>query len=376
MPEYNLNIVSLDVPYPPNYGGVIDIFYKIKALHALGINIYLHCFQYGRSESQELEKYCQKVYYYKRETSIVKHFSLLPYIIYSRKNTQLEHNLRSNNYPILFEGLHTIHPILINNYKNRRLFLRSHNIENDYYFQLAKRETHPLKKLYYYKEAFLLKKILKKLPPDISIGAISEDDESYLKDFFKNTFWLPPFHSNEKINFFEGQGHYALYHGNLSVSENIEVAKILIGQFANKEIKLTIAGKNPAQELIEASGSIENITLMPNPDNSTMTNLISEAQVILLPTFQDTGIKLKLIESLHCGRFCVANMAMVKNTGLESLVVMEENDFYKKTLELFNAKYSEKDRSKRIEILNKSYSNMTNAQLLFDKIWNDGADQL
>jgi len=376
MPEYNLNIVSLDVPYPPNYGGVIDIFYKIKALHALGVNIYLHCFQYGRSESQELEKYCQKVYYYKRETGIFKQFSLLPYIINSRKNAQLERNIQANNYPILFEGLHTIYPILKNNYRKGRLFLRSHNIEHDYYFQLAKRETHPLKKLYYFKEAFLLKKILKKLPPDISIGAISVDDEIYLKDFFKNTFWLPPFHSNEKINYFEGQGHYALYHGNLSVSENIEVAKVLIEQFAHKEIKLIIAGKNPGQELIKASNSIKNITLIPNPDNSTMSSLISKAQVILLPTFQDTGIKLKLIESLYNGRFCIANMSMVKNTRLESLVNMEESDFFKKTLELFSSVYPEKEKEKRIEVLNKYYSNMTNAQLIIDKIWNHGAHQL
>ena len=27
-----LNIVSFDVPYPPDYGGVIDVFYKIKEL--------------------------------------------------------------------------------------------------------------------------------------------------------------------------------------------------------------------------------------------------------------------------------------------------------------------------------------------------------
>ena len=33
-----LNIVSLNVPYPPNYGGVIDIYYKIKALKAVGVN--------------------------------------------------------------------------------------------------------------------------------------------------------------------------------------------------------------------------------------------------------------------------------------------------------------------------------------------------
>ena len=31
----NINIVSFDIPYPPNYGGIIDVFYKIKALKGM-----------------------------------------------------------------------------------------------------------------------------------------------------------------------------------------------------------------------------------------------------------------------------------------------------------------------------------------------------
>ena len=44
MPERQLHIVAFDIPYPPNYGGVIDVWYKLKALHAKGIKIILHCF--------------------------------------------------------------------------------------------------------------------------------------------------------------------------------------------------------------------------------------------------------------------------------------------------------------------------------------------
>ena len=40
----NIQIVSFNNPYPPNYGGVIDVFYKIKYLHRLDIEIYLHIF--------------------------------------------------------------------------------------------------------------------------------------------------------------------------------------------------------------------------------------------------------------------------------------------------------------------------------------------
>ena len=77
----HLHIVSFNVPYPPDYGGVIDVFYKIKSLHDLGIKIYLHCFPYGREESEELNKICEKVYYYPRRKFYQAIYSNVPYIV-------------------------------------------------------------------------------------------------------------------------------------------------------------------------------------------------------------------------------------------------------------------------------------------------------
>ena len=41
MTENHLHIVTLDVPYPADYGGVVDLFYKLQSLHQLGIKIHL-----------------------------------------------------------------------------------------------------------------------------------------------------------------------------------------------------------------------------------------------------------------------------------------------------------------------------------------------
>ena len=57
-----LNVVSFDVPFPPNYGGVIDVYYKLVALRDSGVKIYLHAFVYGRQPSPQLEQICEKVY--------------------------------------------------------------------------------------------------------------------------------------------------------------------------------------------------------------------------------------------------------------------------------------------------------------------------
>ena len=88
-----IHIVSFNIPYPPNYGGVIDVFYKIKALYELGIKINLHCFKYDRQESSELEKHCKSVNYYDRPKTIKHFFSNLPFIVKTRNNKALFSNL-------------------------------------------------------------------------------------------------------------------------------------------------------------------------------------------------------------------------------------------------------------------------------------------
>ena len=55
MSDLHLHIISFDIPYPANYGGVIDVYYKAKALSEKGVKVHLHCFQYGRKPSMVLE---------------------------------------------------------------------------------------------------------------------------------------------------------------------------------------------------------------------------------------------------------------------------------------------------------------------------------
>ena len=63
MSERILHIISLDVPFPVDYGGAIDIYYRVKALLELGVKVYLHCYEYGRGEAKELEEIAEKVFY-------------------------------------------------------------------------------------------------------------------------------------------------------------------------------------------------------------------------------------------------------------------------------------------------------------------------
>ena len=91
--DKHLHIINFTVPYPADYGGVIDLFWKLPALQAQGVKIHLHCFDYGRGKQTELNKYCTSVNYYERSSGL-KGFNLnLPYIVSSRKNETLFNNL-------------------------------------------------------------------------------------------------------------------------------------------------------------------------------------------------------------------------------------------------------------------------------------------
>ena len=77
-----IHIITFQVPYPADYGGVIDIYYKAKALKEAGYNVVLHCFAYkGRDFQKELLDIADEVYVYKRNTCWLNRLGIMPYIV-------------------------------------------------------------------------------------------------------------------------------------------------------------------------------------------------------------------------------------------------------------------------------------------------------
>ena len=359
-----LHIVSFNVPYPPDYGGVIDVFYKIKALSDLGIKIYLHCFHYGRDESPELDKICEKVFYYPRRKFYQAIYSKVPYIVGSRKSDELLSNLTADEHPVLFEGLHTClylnHPLL----KDKMKAVRMHNVEWDYYRSLKEAERNYLLKFYFSLESKKLKKFEDDLKYANKIFAISKSDYEYLRFSYENIFYIPAFHSNAGIISKPGKGDYILYQGNLSVAENNQAAMFIAMKIAEgMPYKFIIAGKQPTEALKKGIKNIKNVELVESPPFEKMAELMENAQINLLFTFQNTGIKLKLLNSLYRGRFCVVNSKMVNNTGLESLCTIEDNPTATKRIitELMQTPFNQLDIDKRKTVLEADFSDNSSA---------------
>lgn len=369
--QKSLHIVSFDVPFPPSYGGVIDVFYKIKALKESGVDVHLHCFMYGREKSAELEKICASVKYYNRQMSNNLLFSSLPYIIASRRSEELLQNLSKDNLPVLFEGLHCCAYLDAPELQAKKKLVRTHNIEHDYYRSLADVESKFVKRFYFRREAKKLERFEKKLSLADAVLAISPADAKCLSARYKNVHHVMAFHPYEEVIIQPGRGKFALYHGNLEVGENNLAAIFLAKEVFNAlDIPLVIAGNNPSDELKKLAKENRNITLKANISTAEIDQLIADAHVNILPTFQATGIKLKLLAALFRGRFALVNSPMVANTGLESVCVIGETApaLQSQLLKLFREDFKEEEIEKRKILLVDKFSNKKNAGKIVELI--------
>lgn len=370
--DKHLHVISFDVPFPANYGGVIDVYYKLKALHQLGVKIHLHCFEYGRKPATELNEFCEEVHYYHRSTTRSNLFRRRPFIAVTRSSEEMVKRLLADDHPILFEGLHSCYHLDDERLMNRFKIVRTHNIEHHYYGNLAKVEKDFFKKYYFMNEVSKLERFERTLCNAQLIAAISKADTEYLDSKYPNVNHISAFHPNGKVESALGKGEFCLYHGNLEVGENNEAALYLVRNiFSALKIPLVIAGNRPSTELKQEVAKYPHVQLRVGLKTDEIHQLIRDAQVNVLPTFQATGIKLKLLAALYMGRHCIVNSPMVENTGLEPLCRVEDTDkrYSQAVVNLFEKKFSQDEIAKREEILYARFCNVVNAEKLVSLIY-------
>jgi hypothetical protein len=362
--EKHIHIISFDIPYPPDYGGVTDVFYKVRALTESGIHVHLHCYEYGRRRSFILEKTCYRVNYYRRETGLGYLFKKDPYIVATRNSPELSENLARNNYPVIYEGLHTTMSANMEESGNRLQIVRMHNREPEYYYNLYRNSGSLAGKIFFRLEAMKLMHYEKKLNNKLAIACISSDDTEYFRKKYSERpgiiEHIPPFHGNKGVTSLPGRGEYVLYHGNLSVCENERTVLFILDKIAAAiEVPLVIAGKNPSRKIIRAASGKKNVKLISNPNDAEMTGLLMNAQINLLPAENVSGMKLKLLNSLYQGRHCLVNNAMVNNTGLEKLchIARSADDYIDLVSQLFHSNITAGELKRREAVLDAGYSN-------------------
>jgi hypothetical protein len=366
MQATTVHIVSFLVPFPVDHGGKFDLFYKLVALKKAGVQIYLHCYLYDNQQEQPiLNEYCTAVTYYKRTKRIS--FSI-PFIVSSRINEELIQRLLKDNHPIILEGVHTSFLVFDKRFIKRNIYLRAHNVEHLYYKGLFKSTPWGFKKLYYWVESKLLQKYEQRLAHNVPIITVSQSDYDYFETSYtaKWAYYIPVFF-NGHFNIPLGQGSFCVYHGNLSVQENEEAVTWLLENVFNElEIPFVIAGKNPSKKLIDLSHKYMHTCIAINPSDAEMKDLVQKAQINILPSINATGVKLKLLNSLYNGRFCITNVKGANGFDNKDLFMYADDAQTMKKLisDYFFVPFTEKEETKRKEILTNKYDLDNNATRL------------
>lgn len=362
------------MPWPADYGGVMDLFYKLPALKAEGVAIHLHCFDYGRGVQPELERHCHSVHYYERNLGHKGVSNTLPYIVSSRKSDALLQRLLKDDHPVLMEGIHCSFLLTDPRFNARRCFVRLHNVEFQYYRDLFSSSPNFLKKLYYLFESRLLKSYEKKIASRSGFWAVTQQDAATYREKLDchDVRYLPVFIPHWELSCQEGMGNYCLYHGDLSVDANEKAALWLIEKiFSKVEVPFVIMGKSPSKKLAAAAKANGHTCLVADPGDKELEEVIAKAHINLVPAFTGTGIKLKLINALFHGRHCVVNETAVNGSGLEPAchIGTTANAFREIIAQLYHQPFTGEEIELRRKLLGRMFDNAVNAKRVVEFVW-------
>ncbi len=367
MQNKSIHIISFDNPFPPDYGGVIDVFYKIKTFHDLGYTIYLHCFYEHRNQvSDALKAITQTVYLYKKNRNLFFFLSVIPFGIKSRFHEDLVKNIEKINAPVFFEGLQTtmlMQKVVLQNKK----YLRLHNLESNFYEGMSSSESNWFKKFMYYFESKKYNTYQKILNQFDHVFALSHFEYNTVKTFTNKVTYVPVFHGNYKVTTLSGFGNYAFYHGDLRLPDNKKAAQFLMDVFKEiPEYKLIVASSNGKEWVENQIKSFPNIEFICIENDTHLDTLLAKAHINVMLSFQQSGTKLKVINSLFKSRFCLINYNMIDDERILQLceIATSKEEFISKIEELKNKPFL--DAENREEVLLNVLDDTKNAKIILE----------
>lgn len=323
-----LHIISFDNPYPPKYGGTIEVYYKIKALSELGYTIHLHCFILKETQvSEELKAITAEVYFYKYSYNLFNLLSKLPFSVVSRNSTALLTNIKKVKAPILFESLKTTLLVKKGQLKEYTKILRLHNVEQDYFKGIASSEKDPIKKLLYRLEGIKFKKYESIISEFDDVLTLSHFEHEHVSELFGNSHYIPVFHGNNKVKQLSETGGYALYHGDLKTPDNRLAAAAIIAIFKEiKDYSLIIASSSNEAYIKRLAGDASNIKFIKLQGFSHLKELLNQAHINIVWSLQRSGTKLKLINALFHSRHCIINCNIIDDAAVAGLCERAETE--------------------------------------------------
>ena len=314
--ENSIHLVCFDLPFFPFYGGTEDLDTKIRNLLDLDIKVHIHVFVWPRKLNTmrfpEWHNRVASLRCYLRRW-MVGPYDARPWALISRTSSELIHNLASEPGPILVEGWQCADLLRAPALKNRAIWIRSHNIESNYYRMQAESARGWAYKAHYRLESWrwilyegLLPQRLRQRQ-NAGILSICPSETSKWSSLKLPAHYVPAFVNlspnvqppNEESSVLPMQAPYALYHGRLDIAENIRAVRFLLNKAAiPKQVPLVIAGSRIPNSLRKPIGLQKDCHLVDTPSPSEMQRWIQHAAVHCIPCYGMAGLRLKIIHAM------------------------------------------------------------------------------
>ncbi|CVK19925.1 glycosyltransferase [Sporomusa sphaeroides] len=335
---FKMVIIAHDFPYPPNNGGRVDMWTRIKALHSRGVKIFLITWldrEPSQQEYQEIGKYVERIIVYRRCHNIANIIlSKYPSYIVDRRISGLDmENLKSelllfSPQVLLLDGIAgSICALeIMNLFSEKIIFVyRSHNVEYLYAKALYMSEKNLAYKAVRYINIDRVKKIEKFIRNQSHIiFEISQDDYERL-DMPNNVFLQNPI-IDDKFTESKSYEFDILFIGGLCWPNNIYGLKWFVINcipYLEKEYKIVFAGSNPSKEFIKFCETYK-IEVLPNPKD--IKEVLSKGKVLINPIFHGSGVNIKILEMLSTGKSIVSTNKGVRGISKDILSFIKYTD--------------------------------------------------
>ncbi|HLV50396.1 MAG TPA: glycosyltransferase family 4 protein [Flavobacterium sp.] len=339
-------VVSGFIPYPPVFGGAIDVWERIKGLHALGYEIDLAVTDKVNPSQEQLDEikiYVRHFFFVRRENKVQQLFNKLPLQLLSRKG--LSTIDIHQTYDTLILESEFCWAITLNQsitYKN--IVVRVHNIESHYFKALGKSSNSLREKIYYKMESNKIKNLSEMVFDKVDkLWFISKDDLLLVNKPNKSVFMPFPINS-EMVKPVPNSAKNVLYIGALFMQNNLYgldwyIENVHSELLQIKDYQFVIVGstKDNRQELNKKYGNLPNVRLfLDQPD---ITPFYQKAGLFINPMFHGSGVKVKSVNALVNGVPLVSTDIGAEGIGLTDEMFFRANnteDFVTKIKHIFN----------------------------------------
>lgn len=353
-------VVAPDFPYPPNHGGRVDVWGRIKALRNLGFTIDLAAtskIEPTAAENAEVKKYVRTIYYCPRKNRLRHFISLRPLQIESR--APLADIAFDNLYDIALLESEYVLSVTENRSLSAGVFvIRLMDNSAVYFSELASSVNFGLRKIYFQCESWKFKGIERKVFDNIRnlmfISAAEFGDfTARYRDI--NAVFLPPAVDVDKMKEITSDTRNVLFIGSLFMANNLNGAIWYLQEVHPliSNYHLVIAGNTRGKGLSilkKETGTFNNVEIIESP--AELSSLYESSAVFINPMRHGAGVKVKNIEAIRNGLPVVSTSAGNEGTGLidgeEICVADDPKKFASYITELLQ------NRALRIQILKKA----------------------